>query len=137
LQKLGVNNKSIPIFNELREIYETTSIPRMKSGEENIVWVAIDEEINAVVAELMVKYEVDETGGIEIGYGTYPEFLRKGYMTEMVAHFIDWARVQPRIKRITAETDKANNPSIKVLVKNNFQKFHETDEFYWWEINLK
>lgn len=59
-------------------------------------------------------------GVVEIGYGTYTGFERKGYMTEAVTALVQWASRQPGVLRIEAETDKDNIASQRVLAKSGF-----------------
>jgi len=75
-------------------------------------------------------------GEIEIGYGTYDEFQRKGFMTEIVGGIIEWAATQPLVKSIIASTEKVNTASFKVLEKNNFNKISESEALFNWKLEL-
>lgn len=59
-------------------------------------------------------------GVTEIGYGLEPEYRGKGYATEAVIAAVDWARKQPGVKRIEAETEPGNAASQRVLEKAGF-----------------
>lgn len=59
-------------------------------------------------------------GVVEIGYGTYPGFESKGYMTEAVMALVQWASRQPGVLCIEAETDRDNKASQRVLEKSGF-----------------
>lgn len=61
-----------------------------------------------------------EDGGVEIGYGIYPEHWGKGYATEAVIAVTDWAAHQPGVKYIKAETEPDNLASQRVLAKAGF-----------------
>jgi RimJ/RimL family protein N-acetyltransferase len=89
-----------------------------------------------MVGDLCFVGEPDADGEIEIGYGTYEEFQRKGFMTEAVGGMIQWARKQPEIKAIIASTDKSNAASSSVLVRNNFIQVGETEALFKWRLSL-
>lgn len=74
-------------------------------------------------------------GVVEIGYGTYPGFESKGYMTEAVMALVQWASRQPGVLCIEAETDRDNKASQRVLEKSGFVPSGEIGEegprFIW------
>ena len=55
------------------------------------LWTIILKEENKMVGDLCFVGEPDAEGEIEIGYGTYDEFRKRGYMTEAVNGMINWA----------------------------------------------
>ncbi len=71
------------------------------------------------VGELCFK-GVDEFGSTEIGYGIAENFCGCGYATEAVTAVTLWALSQKGINRVTAEVDKENVASVKVLEKSGF-----------------
>lgn len=87
-----------------------------------------------MIGDLCIVGEPNADGEIEIGYGTYDEFQGKGFMTEIVGGVIEWTKMQPIVKSITATTDKTNTASFKVLQKNNFIKIRETDTQFNWKL---
>ena len=90
-----------------------------------------------MVGDLCFVGEPNENGEIEIGYGTYEEFQNRGFMTEAVDGMIQWAKKQPAVKSIIADTDKSNTASYLVLLKNGFIKTGETDLLLKWQLILK
>jgi ribosomal-protein-alanine N-acetyltransferase len=62
----------------------------------------------------------DKQGMVEIGYSVLPEFQGEGLATEMVGGIVQWAKQQPEVKQIEAETNADNKASIGVLEKNGF-----------------
>lgn len=66
------------------------------------------------------KSRPDETGMVEIGYGTLEEFQGRGYATEAVDALINWAFYAAGIARVTAEADAKNRASLRVLEKCGF-----------------
>lgn len=73
-------------------------------------------------------------GEVEIGYGINQKFGNFGYTTEAVNAMCEWALKQPMVTKITAETDKENIPSQRVLQKCNMKMFKETEKHYWYEL---
>jgi ribosomal-protein-alanine N-acetyltransferase len=62
----------------------------------------------------------DEQGMVEIGYSVLPGFEGRGLATEAVAGIVQWAKQQPEVREIEAETNTDNEASIRVLEKNGF-----------------
>ncbi|MBO0930102.1 GNAT family N-acetyltransferase [Fibrella aquatilis] len=98
------------------------------------IWIARDRTLNQFVADAKFKGAPDEEQTIEIGYGTYPTFQGRGYMTELVGGLVTWALNQPGVRRVTAETDLTNAASQAVLRHNSFHPFAEDDRTMWWEL---
>ncbi|QMW02673.1 GNAT family N-acetyltransferase [Spirosoma foliorum] len=117
------------------------TIPRLQNSTldplYHTLWLAIDREKQQFVAEAKFKGEPDETGAVEIGYGTYPALQRKGYMTEMVGGLVNWAGQQPGVLRVVADTNTENVASQKVLEKNGFRLFDRIEDMLWWEHNFR
>jgi [ribosomal protein S5]-alanine N-acetyltransferase len=90
-----------------------------------------------MVGDLCIVGEPNAAREIEIGYGTYPEFQRRGFMTEIVSGIIEWAKKQPIVISVIASTEKTNTASFRVLEKNSFIKIGETDKLYNWALKLK
>lgn len=113
------------------------TIPRLKDPTNDplyhTLWMAIDREKQQFVAEAKFKGEPDETGAIEIGYGTYSAVHRQGYMTEMVGGLLTWAAKQPGVQRVIADTQAENVASQKVLEKSGFRLFDQIEDMLWWE----
>jgi len=139
--ELKLNETSRTISSELKEAFEQTILPNVADKSKNYLystlWTAISKIDNKMVGDLCIVGEPNKEGEIEIGYGIYDEFQKKGYMTEVVGGMIEWAKTQPKIKVIVASTDKTNTASFKVLEKNNFIKIGETDELFNWKLLIK
>lgn len=97
------------------------------------VWVALDRELNQFVADIKFKGEPDDEQTVELGYGTYPAFRRRGYMTETVGGLTTWALAQTGLNRVTAETALTNGASQAVLQANGFTLFEQDNYVCWWE----
>jgi ribosomal-protein-alanine N-acetyltransferase len=63
----------------------------------------------------------DERSTVEVGYSVLPAHQRLGLATEMVGALVSWARSQPGVKGIEAETTADNVPSIRVLEPTGFR----------------
>jgi len=135
-REFGLKESLRTISDELREALEQTILPGVadpcKNSLFSTLWTIISKEENKMVGDLCFVGEPDDKGEVEIGYGTYPDFQRRGFMTEAVEGMILWARNQSLVKSIIASTEKSNPASYTVLLKNNFTKIGETDDLYNW-----
>jgi [ribosomal protein S5]-alanine N-acetyltransferase len=119
-----INNKILPSVND------TTKNPLYYT-----FWTIISKQENVMVADCCFKGEPNADGEIEIGYGTYPSFEGKGFMTEAVGEMVRWAFEQPHVQAVTAQTEPSNIASQKILQKNNFVQFGRTAENILWRID--
>lgn len=60
--------------------------------------------------------------GIDIGYGVAPSRWRRGIATRAIADLLNWARKEPRLDWIGAETGVDNIASQRVLERNGFRR---------------
>lgn len=136
---LNTTNRTISV--DLQEALEETILPNVADKNKNYLfstlWTAILKSEKIMVGDLCFIGEPNEKGEVEIGYGTYDAFQKKGYMTEALGGMIQWAKKQPDINSIVAATEKSNIASSLVLQKNNFIKFDETETLYHWRLKLK
>lgn len=88
------------------------------------VWM-VERKDGTHVGELCFK-GLDANGSAEIGYGVQPEYEGCGYATEAVAAAVGWALRQPGVNCVTAETDRDNLASQRVLEKCGFVTTGET-----------
>lgn len=134
---IGIQKGHRTVVEPLLSIITHFTIPRLQNPAfdplYHTIWMAIDRQKQQFVAEAKFKGEPDETGTVEIGYGTYPALHRQGYMTEMVGGLINWVSQQPGVQRVVADTDTENVASQKVLEKNGFQMFDRIENMLWWE----
>lgn len=138
--ELGLSETIRTISPELKYALEQTILLHVADASKNYLystlWTVISKAENKMVGDLCFIGEPNSHGEIEIGYGTYDQFQRKGFMTEAVGGMIEWAKQQPDVKAITASTDKTNVASYTVLEKNNFEKNGESDELFHWRLQL-
>jgi [ribosomal protein S5]-alanine N-acetyltransferase len=65
----------------------------------------------------------DQEGVTMVGYFIDGNHREKGYATEALNCLIDWAKLEPALKTIIADTPFFNLPSQNVLKKAGFQAF--------------
>jgi [ribosomal protein S5]-alanine N-acetyltransferase len=125
---------------DLLEALEESILPRVENENSNYLfstlWTLILKEKNQMIGDLCFMGEPNLDGELEIGYGTYGEFQRKGYMTEAVGGIIQWATKQPKVSAVLASTEKVNTASYNVLLKNNFTKIDEDGMLFFWKLKL-
>lgn len=71
------------------------------------------------IGELCFK-GIDAYGSAEIGYGIADDYQGQGFATEAVNAAAAWAFRQNAVNSVTAEVDKDNIASIRVLEKSGF-----------------
>ncbi|MEZ0542779.1 GNAT family N-acetyltransferase [Fibrella arboris] len=135
--ELGARPGHREVAEPLRSIIQAFTIPFLQNPARqpiyDTIWVALDRELNQFVADIKFKGAPDEEQTVELGYGTYPAFQRRGYMTEIVGGLTAWALAQPGIDRVTAETALTNVASQAVLLTNQFNPFEQDQYVRWWE----
>ena len=80
-------------------------------------WMIVEERRVVGLCSLVRE---PEDGIITIGYGVAPEFWGGRVATRAVAKLIEWARSDPRVKALAAETAADNIASQRVLENNAF-----------------
>nr|WP_281548553.1 GNAT family N-acetyltransferase [Alistipes onderdonkii] len=96
-------------------------------------WFLILRDGGAVAGSACFKGAADADGRVEIGYGLEKAFEKQGYMTEAVRALCAWAKQQPGVRQITAETDPDNRASQRVLQRAGFHPA-EADATRWWSL---
>lgn len=133
--ELGLHPTNIQLLPELKETFEWVL---QNVGEEDYIWyhwIIISKQHHRIIGGILIKGAPNAQGEIEIGYGTDDGFEGKGFMTEALKALIRWAFEQPRVLAVTAETEKTNLASIRVLQKIGMTQYKEVDEMLWWRIN--
>ena len=139
--ELNLHETSRTISPELKEAFEQTILPNVADSTKDYLystlWTVISKEANKMVGDICIIGEPNSDGEIEIGYGTYEEFQKKGFMTEAVGGMITWAKSQPKIFSLIASTEKGNIGAFTILLKNNFLKIGETETLFNWKLKIK
>ncbi|HCE56525.1 MAG TPA: N-acetyltransferase [Prolixibacteraceae bacterium] len=140
-EELNLNETSRSISAELKEALEQTILPNVADSSKyslySTLWTLISKKDNKMVGDLCFVGAPNAEGEIEIGYGTYEIFAGLGFMTEAVGGMISWAKNQPEILAIFADTEKQNTASFRVLEKNGFVMTGETETLLKWKLRLK
>jgi len=138
---LNLRPSSRIISEDLQEALELTVLPNVAAQRNNYLfstlWAIISKEENMVVGDLCFMGEPNANGEIEIGYGTYEGFKKRGFMTEAVRAMVKWAERQPNVRSIIASTKKGNVASYSVLLNNDFLMVCVTDTLFKWELEIK
>jgi ribosomal-protein-alanine N-acetyltransferase len=125
---------------ELLGTFEKVVLPRVADPGRNYLystlWVLVLKSENVLIGDLCFKGDPDPYGEIEIGYGTYPEYQGKGYMTEAINGMMSWAANQKDLKTVVAETEKNNEASIRILEYNDFVKYDQVKNMFKWRKKL-
>ena len=137
--ELGCLPASRPISSELKEAIEQTILPNLSNPDKNYLfctlWSLISKKERQLVGDICIMDEPDKEGIIEIGYGVHDRFRGQGLMTEGVSGIINWAREQPHVRFVRADTDKSNMASIKILERNGFKSTSESTKSISWRID--
>lgn len=78
-------------------------------------------------------------GAVEIGYGVAASRRRLGHASRGLAALLDWARRDPDVELVTAETAVGNYASQRVLSANGFTQIasrydREDGDLFLWRI---
>ena len=96
------------------------------SWEWYAIWM-IELKDGTHIGELCFK-GIDESGSTETGYGIAEDYQNCGYAAEAVCAVVDWALEQNTITGVTAEVEKDNIASVRVLEKSGFELTGRTGE---------
>ncbi len=138
--ELNINKSARIISTDLKEALENTILPNVADTNKNYLystlWTIILKAENKMVGDLCFVGEPSADGEIEVGYGIYEEFQKRGFMTEAVCGMIKWAE-QQNVKSLFAATEKSNIASFSVLERNSFVKCGETDTLFHWRFKIR
>ena len=68
---------------------------------------------------------LDAPDAVELGYGLFPEFRRRGYATEAVAALVRWAAEEHGIRRFVASIAPTNDASLSLVRRLGFVQVGE------------
>ena len=97
-------------------------------------WLIVVREAQFGVGVIGFKRAPDVYGAVEMGYEIDPAWQRRGYMTEAVGAMVNWAFLDRRCQRVTAETRPENQPSIRVIEKNGLQLLGTRAGMLFWAL---
>jgi ribosomal-protein-alanine N-acetyltransferase len=121
---------------ELKEVapYFINLLSQSPDMAGRLCWFIIEKEQDIVIGSIGFKAMPDKNGVVEIGFGIDPAFRKKGYATDAVKRFTDWALSQNDIQKVIAECEPDNKPSVRVLEKAGMQKTGIEGDLIKWEI---
>ena len=138
--ELGVNNSPRIVPENFQSSLESRIFPNMKDATKNAlyytIWIGITKAENMIVSTICFKGEANEKRESELGAATLGPHENKGYMTETLGGILKWAKSDGALRVVTAETNKNNTASIRVLQKNGFILVHENEESFLWKKTL-
>jgi [ribosomal protein S5]-alanine N-acetyltransferase len=119
--------------NEMKEAILMDFLPNIADPSKDphfyTLWIVIEKSEKAIIGGICFHGEPNERGETEIGYGTDYSYRNRGYMTETITGLIEWVRQYKKdVKFITAETERSNISSVKVLEKNGFEADRQVDD---------
>lgn len=132
------------VVSEMLTVRTTVALPESWRGDHTVestrVWVSdrdsdssmllITESASHQPVGLLVLAEVPLSGpgvDLRIGYLFAERAWGQGLASELVSGLIEWARTQPRIRRLTGGADPANRASVRVLEKCGFGLVEDSD----------
>ncbi len=99
-------------------------IKRGMNGNKWITWAITTKELHNMIGSICLWNFSEKHNSGEVGYDLMPEFHRQGYMTEAMELVIDYGFRTLELATLEAFTDKRNQASIHLLLKNHFR--HDT-----------
>lgn len=82
-------------------------------------WLIVEAGAVAGLLSLVAPYGQQT---IRIGYGVAPDCCGRGIATRAVGELLVWARADPQVACVTAETNQDNIASQRVLERNGFAR---------------
>lgn len=135
--ELGINQIDEWPNQEIREILpiirNKLSLQPNPDGFE--AWLFIDKSENIIIGDGGFKGAPDKNCKIDIGYGVISSKRRQGYAFEAVTALLKWGFSQDNVKAITADCQKNNTTSRKLLLKVGMSEIKQDDELVYFEIN--
>lgn len=97
-------------------------------------WFILRKVDKMVLGAADFKNVPNEAGEVELGYGIGKAFEGQGYMTEAVPALCQWAKTQPGVQVVTAETLVDNADSQGVLKSCGFKEMTKGEKTIMWSI---
>ena len=97
----------------------------------NTFWLILRNEDRLVIGSFQFNGAPNDEGLVRIGFELSPEFRHCGYMTEAVRAMCRWAKLQPGIYQICAQTECDNIASQKVLYQCGFIEQERNNISLW------
>ena len=89
-------------------------------------WMMVED--GQIVGLISPTRPLTPDGALRVGYGVAPTRWGRGVATRAVANLAAWAKLDPRVTALTAETSVHNPASQTVLTRNGFQQAGERED---------
>ena len=89
-----------------------------------ITWAITTKELHNMIGSICIWNFSEKHNSGEVGYDLMPNFQGQGYMTEALQSVIQYGFKTLELDTLEAFTDRRNQPSIHLLLKNHFR--HDT-----------
>lgn len=131
-EKVHIDIVAQPIEGNLRRAFEIkiSNMDKDPGFEQWYSYFAIIFE-GRVVGTIGAKGKPDSKNIIEVGYGIDENYYNQGIVTEALGLFSDYFIIEYGVDAITANTDRLNIASQKVLIKNGFIELIDGDVKLW------
>ena len=94
-------------------------------------WLVMRRRDRVIVGSAEFKDTPNENGEVEIAYELNEKHFHHGYMTEAIEALCYWAKQQPRVRSIIAETEQNNMRSQHIFAQCGFYKERVEDRIWW------
>lgn len=97
-------------------------------------WAILRKADKVFIGSADFKDAPNEEGEVEIGYGLGHAFENQGYMSEALVALCQWAKRQPGVKCVLAETELANIAGETILQKCGFTAAEKNAKTIKWRL---
>ncbi|BES64356.1 GNAT family protein [Gottschalkiaceae bacterium SANA] len=101
------------------------------------IWMIVKRDTQTVIGDIGFQGPPDSSGTVEIGYGLVESKQSQGFGSEALQALIQWALQQPEVKSIRATCLLVNQPSRKILEKNQMKEIKRNDKTISYERKKK
>lgn len=133
-QEMQCTYRAEPMTGVFREIVRG-QLERIRENESDYLWLGfwflVRKSERTVVGAAGFKNVPNDRGEVEIGYGLGKDFRHRGYMTETVHVLCNWAREQPDVAHVVAETEPGNRASQRILLRCGFEVYARGETIKW------
>jgi len=95
------------------------------------VWIAVEQAQSVVVGSAGFQGGPQD-GAVELGFGIHESHRNAGYATEAAGALVAWALRQSGVDEVTAQCERSNAASIRVLEKAGLQRNGERGPRLLW-----
>ncbi|WP_205500577.1 GNAT family N-acetyltransferase [Rufibacter psychrotolerans] len=95
-------------------------------------WMIVKQAGRVLIGDAGFKGRPNAAGEIDLGYGIIASEQNKGYGLEAAQGLVNWARLRPEVKTITARCALDNIGSARILEKMDFQEITRDQEMIYW-----